>query len=59
MLLCLALETPRASLGTFLVMVEPAATKAFSPTVTGATRLALQPIKAPSSMLVRYFFLPS
>ena len=28
-------------------------------TVTGATRLVLQPMKAPSSMVQRYFFTPS
>ena len=45
----------RESAGTSSVMVEPAAVYAPSPTFTGATRLVLQPIKALSPMVVRYF----
>ena len=56
---CRARATARASAGTSPVMVLPAAVKAPSPRVTGATRLVLQPMKAWSPMVVRYLFFPS
>jgi hypothetical protein len=55
----LARATPSAPLGTSLVIVEPAATNASASTVTGATRLTLQPMKARSPTAVRCFFWPS
>ena len=39
--------------------VDPAATTAFSPTVTGAIKLTLLPIKAPSLTTVWNLFFPS
>ena len=49
---CLALATAKASSGTSLVMVEPAAIYEPFLTVTGAIRLVLHPIKASSSIVV-------
>ena len=45
--------------GTSPVIVEPAAMKLPSPSVTGATRLVLQPMKTPSPTVVRYLAMPS
>ena len=45
--------------GTFSVTVAPAAIKAPSLIVMGATKLLLLPIKASSPMVVGYLFLPS
>jgi hypothetical protein len=45
--------------GTSSVTVEPAATKASFPTLTGATRFTPQPINAPSFIIVLFLFLPS
>jgi len=53
---CCARSTASASSGTALPIVDPAATAAFLPIVTGAIRFALQPIFAPSPMTVRSFF---
>ena len=53
--LCRSRAMARESGGTSSVMVLPAAVYAPSPMVTGATRLVLQPINAPSPMVVRNF----
>ena len=45
--------------GTSLVIVEPAAVKAFFPICIGAIKLVLQPINACSSTTVLYLFFPS
>ena len=51
---------PRArAAGTSLVMVEPAATKASSAMRSGATRFALQPMKARAPTRVRCLAIPS
>jgi len=42
-----------------LVKVDPAPTKAFFPILIGAIKAVLEPIKAPSRILVVFFFLPS
>ena len=44
---------------TFLVIVEPAPTIEFFPIFIGAIRAVFDPIKAPSSILVLFFFFPS
>ena len=44
---------------TFLFKVEPAPTTAPFPIFIGATKAVLEPIKAPSKILVLFFFLPS
>ena len=49
---CRPRAMPISPLGTSLVMTEPAPTRALSPTLTGATRAVLLPIKAFSPMLV-------
>ena len=49
----------KASPGTSEVIVDPAATYAPFPTFTGATKLELQPIKTPSSILVKCLLKPS
>ena len=51
MFLCFSRATASATAGTSLVMVEPAATKASSAIRSGATRFALQPMKARGSDL--------
>jgi hypothetical protein len=55
MFLCRSRATARASSGTFLVIVEPAATKALGSISTGETRFTLQPMNAPSPIVVRVF----
>ena len=45
--------------GTSLVIVDPAAVKAFFPICIGAIKLVLQPINACSSTTVLYLFFPS
>ena len=45
--------------GTFLVITEPAPVLASFPTLTGATKEVLEPMKAPSSNFVLYLFFPS
>ena len=49
---CLARPRANSSLPTFLVTVEPAPTYAPSSTLTGATRVALEPINTSSPILV-------
>ena len=44
---------------TFLLKVEPAPTTAFFPILIGAIKDVLDPINAPSKILVLFFFLPS
>ena len=56
---CRARPRARASAGTSCVMVLPAATKAPSPTVTGATRVTSLPTKAAAPMRVRCLLPPS
>ena len=53
--------TPTASLpsGTFLVTTAPAPVAALGPTVTGATSMVSQPMKAPSPMTVGSLSRPS
>src|SRR5258708_6959199 len=48
-----------ASAATLLVTVLPAATKLPSPRATGATSVALEPMKAPAPMVVRCLAKPS
>src|SRR5258708_918089 len=48
-----------ASAATLLVTVLPAATKLPSPSATGATSVALEPMKAPAPMVVRCLAKPS
>jgi hypothetical protein len=55
----LALPTPRASSGTSFVITDPAATYAFDPIVTGATKEELVPMKLLSPILVACLSLPS
>ena len=44
---------------TFLVIVDPAPTTEFFPTFIGATKEVLDPINAPSEILVLFLFFPS
>jgi short-subunit dehydrogenase len=59
LLTCRPRPKARMPSGTFSVIAEPAATKALSPTETGATSTALEPMKAFAPITVRCFFLPS
>jgi hypothetical protein len=56
---CFALPKPRALSGTSLLITDPAATVALVPTVTGATRDELLPIKLLSPIIVLCLSLPS
>src|ERR1022692_1148751 len=54
-----ARPTPNASAGTSLVMTDPAARYAPSPTSTGATSVELLPMNAPAPILVLCLLDPS
>src|SRR5690606_2373598 len=56
---CRARASARAPAGTSSVTVEPAATSASAPTVTGATSAVFEPMKARGPMVVRCFITPS
>ncbi len=52
---CLPRATPRAPGGTSQVITEPAAVKAPSPMVTGATMVVSLPVRTLSPMVVACF----
>ena len=59
MVVCRLLPSARASAGTSDVMTEPAATRAPWPTVTGATSVEFEPMKASAAINVLFLATPS
>ena len=59
LVVCLLLPIASACAGTSEVMTEPAATSAPCPTVTGATSVEFEPMKASAAMDVLFFAMPS
>ena len=59
LVVCLLLPIASACAGTSEVMTEPAATRAPCPTVTGATSVEFEPMKASAAMDVLFFATPS